>query len=146
MNPGLHPQHRPCCEFLESNSQDCPKHQVAIAIVKLYVGRLLAVSCPRYHERIACYRQRGSIRLTQSRFHGNLCSQAFGHRFRVFPRTHLQFIGRLRSGSSCAQIGQVMSTKYQGGTRDADALADRQSIGTRSIVPGFSQKLNAVDE
>jgi hypothetical protein len=33
-----------------------------------------------------------------------------------------------------------------GGTRDADALADRQSIGTRSIVPGFSQELNAVDE
>jgi hypothetical protein len=29
-----------------------------------------------------------------------------------------------------------MRTKYQGRTRDADALADRQSIGTRSIVLG----------
>jgi hypothetical protein len=39
-----------------------------------------------------------------------------------------------------------MRMMFQGGTRDADALADRQSIGTRQIVPGFSQELNAVDE
>ena len=36
--------------------------------------------------------------------------------------------------------GRVMSMK------NAEALADRQSVGTMSIVPGFSQELNAVDE
>jgi hypothetical protein len=64
MNPGLHPQHRPYCEFLESNSQDRPKHQVAIAPAKLCIRQLFVFLSPRYQERIACYRQWGSIRLT----------------------------------------------------------------------------------
>jgi hypothetical protein len=79
MNPGLHPQHRPCREFLEGNSQHGPKRQVAIASVKPYIRKLLAVLCPRYQKRIACHRQGGRIRLTQSHFHRNLCSQAIGH-------------------------------------------------------------------
>ena len=39
-----------------------------------------------------------------------------------------------------------MRIKFEGGSRNADALAERQSIGTRSIVPECSQELNAVDE
>ena len=117
-----------------------------MAPAKLHISQLLAVLCPRYQERIACYRQGGSIRLTLSHFHRNLCLQAVGHRSRVFPNQSLQSIGRLRAQSICPQIGQVMRIKFEGRTRDADALAERQSIGTRLIVPGCSQELNAVDE
>ena len=39
-----------------------------------------------------------------------------------------------------------MRIKFEGGIRDADALAERQLIGTKSIVLGRSEELNAVDE
>jgi hypothetical protein len=62
------------------NSQDCPKHHFAMTPAKLDIRQLLAALCPRYQKRIACDRQWGSRRLTQSTFHRDLRLQAIGHR------------------------------------------------------------------
>ena len=49
-------------------------------------------------------------------------------------------------GSIFLQIGQVIRMKFWGETRDVDALAYCQPVGTRSIVSEFLKEPSAVAE